>query len=1202
MLWNKLTSPKALATMDLNRLPTCHDNKFTLGGNNANSNYQKESSSFSRWQRAIHSWHGDFYQQNPLYQVNMLQDLYCQPLCWMDFGGGDGNERGEEEEDGTSSSLLIWQYNIDRDMHFNVEIDGMPVAYKGQDEFRVDTRYWGGIPLGRRQSTQLSYYGDHDDGGGVGEAGANSTSTSDNNSTVINNNDNNNNKKDSSGENDDIGSEPAEESYDYIIYNHWNIELWYHPTSLTTYQVVRAIIEPLSIRYDFDVTNATYYASETTGDMVEQVTFLDPVLESCMVGSTTHTSYLNTYDWDFQWIYSDDDNDMMEPPLNNTNRTTTEGNGQRRQNRVLFTYDVIWKPVAESAEHRWDIFLTMDNAVPLSFQLAGVILGLALNVAIYGSLIVWIFRDLSYKPIYYDTNDFMVMDNVSARHEYDAKERDSRKKAEAARAEMNLWPLSSQLFLPPRNVPWLLCAFCGTGVQLMLAGLLFVIFFRLGIINQSIGASILTPAVVLYTITSPIAGVVTGRLSIIFHAPLTRAMWTTAFTATAYPILGILVIHFVYDVFPYNLASNYSALSNGTPIIMIWLWVIVPLTLVGGYVGHWLGPLADFPMASSAQGYQELHLQVNDTDTAAELDFADENDSNTVGNVDTFLSCCWSHKSWNGKWRTVAIFLLAGIPPVLSCFVAFSYGIAGPVFVGYFSSSELISIAPFVLFVTCAAGVSALLYYRQIRSYSYAWWWPAFISGGSCGLYIFLLALSWLFFTISKGNVQARTFAAFFFWFAFLSIGTAFICGAAGIGACILLSQFLYVYTTLDETDGVSSIFGRRGDEDDVGNDGASSGVAGNFVDGSQKSMNVNAKLACVPEETEEDVFSRSTCSDFSSDERQSTDIQCEDGNQNRHEQLSIRMPPHHHRHTAISNLYVYSEEEKSYKDGDGLYDSENKVVVNEALHLIPRRLPLTARSQPQGHKGGQRVENGRSHQDSCDPVVGSVSNASYESNRGCPLDDQSVETGSGFLVFDDDEDHEETEIQSNGVFNVSKECHEGKITTSSRTSSSIRQAALAPVVPKRDPLPPTSQSTIKRHDLITGRSGSQSNLDPYNSTPLEDEELFLPPRLPPTPKGFDDSSGPSHYVPRNQSFNCYDSSEISNSNSEPDEMEASHAEWVHSWLASARRSSESRENNRWMLTGRPSTDVSLHENYLPRRRDDQGGLEERVLSSASSF
>eukprot|EP00977_Amphora_coffeiformis_P027835 scaffold34647_cov182-Amphora_coffeaeformis.AAC.5 len=650
-VYNKLTSSRTMASMDLSLLETCGSKLVE-----STAKYDAQG----RWSQAIQALHGDVYRSGPLYEIRALEDAYCEQLCVLDLDG---------------PVQYMWQDAVRDGYHYNTEIDGMPVASRSEDDFTITTRYWGGSPLGRTGANQ--------DGRTMQFDGT---------------------------EEDDV-----------YVYNHWNIEMVYEQIDADHIQVIRTTVQPYSIRHQFR-------------DDALGVNIFNPI-GSCVENADNpdHTDYTMVAD---------------RPP-------------QKAAGKVLFTYDVIWREYEgdskKPAKKRWNVFLTLDGAIPLRYQMASIVFSVLVNVAIWGTLVVWVLRDLSYRP------------------HYEASDETDGGLTEKEKAEVALWPLSERVFVPPRRAPNLLAVFMGVGTHLLLTSILFLIFFRLGIVNQSLGARMITPVVIMAVVTTPAAGYVTARLCRMFGSPWQMSLFMSFLTAILYPLTGIISVGFCYDVFPGPLAPSYQVLNKSLPIIFVWIWIMIPLTVGGGWFGHRAGSLQAFPITTN--------LDIADLEICIE----DEVPS------DTWIG--FGYRCWKAV-RTPFLFILGGVLPVLCGFAAFSYGVAGPIFLGYYTSTKLATLAPYFLFLLCSAGVAVLMQYRQLRIQQHAWWWAAFVTGSSSGLHIWLLALSWLFFNTASEEVSAGTFATHLFWFAYIGFGVAILCGSVAVAACLLFHIIMYRLVT----------------------------------------------------------------------------------------------------------------------------------------------------------------------------------------------------------------------------------------------------------------------------------------------------------------------------------------------------------------------------------------------------------------------
>jgi transmembrane 9 superfamily protein 2/4 len=537
----------------------------------------------------------------------------------------------------------------------------------------------------------------------------------------------------------DTDTTTATSTANTFVHNHLNFQIMYYPVNTDKgerFRIHRTSIEPFSVQHTIDYGTSTIPAT------------LENPIPSCQINANVDPQQQQQQHTSYDMLMQ-----VQAPP-------------QPTAGKVLFTYDVIWilYTSTPSADARWDVFLSMDDSTPAIVLWMGLLIGVLINGILVGALWTWIMRDLSYKPL-------IQMDQMEPNT--DGNQEEEGYSPEAAQ-EIQLWPLSSRVFFSPAHAPGVLAVLCGTGAHLATAASMFLFFFQFGIFNQSMGANILTPCVILYTLASFPGGYMTGRLLCIFHWNLKDVCKACFLVATVYPLVGLVTMHIVYDVLPSgSTAPNYNVLSNSILLIAVWLGAVLPITLLGGVLGHRGGDLKNFPVTQGAGGYQDFALQL-----------ADENMQDTATKSMMLMSCY-------RKCRIPMLLLVGGILPVICCFIEYSYAVAGPIYRNYYSEYKF-GLASFILFNTCAGLVSMLLYYGQLRVNNYGWWWSSFCTGASAGLYIWILALSWLCFNVAVADVDASSFCIYFLWFAFLSLGVSCVTGLVGVAACVALNRILY--------------------------------------------------------------------------------------------------------------------------------------------------------------------------------------------------------------------------------------------------------------------------------------------------------------------------------------------------------------------------------------------------------------------------
>jgi transmembrane 9 superfamily member 2/4 len=159
-----------------------------------------------------------------------------------------------------------------------------------------------------------------------------------------------------------IGFIPINSTKAYIN-NHVNIEIMYHPveTELGKYRVVRFTVEPFSIKHKYE----PIVSLDVLDDEAKIANIKNPI-ESCQPDSEVHTTYEMTKD------------------------KPQEASGQ-----VLFTYDVIWiKNLTLKWASRWDIYLTMDDAIPAKVHWLSIANSLVIVFVLSAMIVAILVRNL----------------------------------------------------------------------------------------------------------------------------------------------------------------------------------------------------------------------------------------------------------------------------------------------------------------------------------------------------------------------------------------------------------------------------------------------------------------------------------------------------------------------------------------------------------------------------------------------------------------------------------------------------------------------------------------------------------------------------------------------------------------------------------------------------------------------------------------
>lgn len=260
---NKLTSLQSLFPLSPYHVPLCRP---TTGVKGTRQNLGQHLT-------------GDEIRSSP-YQLVFGHDVQCQHLCVAHLGH-------EDDMDQSDNHMVS---AIRQGHHQNWLLDGLPAAFRSENDEYILTQYAGGFPLG--------FVDKHD-----GEA---------------------------------------------YVYNHINLEIEYHPVHANDgddeelqaidqheqYRIVRFTVQPFSVRHKFRDWKDDEVMDESHDEENQQLVHMTHPIPSCQPHAAAHT------------LYGDIHSAQPQP---------AEG-------KVLFTYDVIWKPNMQVHwGDRWEIYLSADG-------------------------------------------------------------------------------------------------------------------------------------------------------------------------------------------------------------------------------------------------------------------------------------------------------------------------------------------------------------------------------------------------------------------------------------------------------------------------------------------------------------------------------------------------------------------------------------------------------------------------------------------------------------------------------------------------------------------------------------------------------------------------------------------------------------------------------------------------------------------------
>ena len=516
---------------------------------------------------------------------------------------------GRGEQPGLTPNKVVRA--IRKNYHNNWIVDNLPAASRTEDNERVTTRYWQGFPIGFIAAENKKAY----------------------------------------------------------IHNHVNIEIMYHEAEAEPgrYRVVRFMVEPFSIKHDFEPT------METSGDIDDENLLpakakINNPIPSCKRKKATrkHTSY-----------------EMV---------TASDQEPQLASGSVLFTYDVNW--IENTKMHwstRWDIYLTMDHAIPAKVHWLSIANSLIIVVVLSAMIAAILVRNLH--------RDIARYNKVATDEE------------RAEELEEYGWKLvHADVFRPPSH-PMALAVACGTGAQLLCMSFMVICFSALGFMSPARRGHLIVTELLLFVFLGAVNGYVTARLYKTFKGK----SWQRATTAAALVFPGAAFGLFCIMNFVALLHHSTDAVPFPIMIILILLWfgISTPLVFLGAFFGFKQDAI-EFPVNTSS-----IPRQIPDQ-----------------------------------PWFMGVPFTLAigGILPFGSCFVELYYILASVWMDYYYYVFGFLFLVFLILMVTCAE-ITVLFTYFQLCSEDYHWWWRSFSNAGSTAIYVFLYSI--VYFKQLEANTRA---------------------------------------------------------------------------------------------------------------------------------------------------------------------------------------------------------------------------------------------------------------------------------------------------------------------------------------------------------------------------------------------------------------------------------------------------------------
>jgi len=469
-----------------------------------------------------------------------------------------------------------------------------------------------------------------------------------------------------------------------VLYNHVNIIIEYHEVDEDAFRIVGFYVEPLSIRHSYDGT------WDGKGEA--------PTLKSC--SQSKHVAY--------------DD-------IKASHQKVTTG-------KMVFSYGVEWRRSEVHWASRWDIYLSMNGAVPDKVHWFSIINSILIVLFLAFMVAMILLRALNLDISKY---------NRVPTDEEKAEER-----------EESGWKLvHADVFRPPQDFPMLFCVLVGTGMQLIICTFLLVLFAAIGFLSPANRGSIMIGMLLLFVLMGAFAGFTSARLYKTFKGK----QWQncTLLTALLYPGL-VFAVFFGLDILVWSYGSTGAVpFLSMLGVLALWFCISVPLVFLGAYFGYKKDAL-EFPVVTS-----NIPRQIPE-------------------------------QPWYLNPAVTCV--LGGILPFGACFVEMFFIMSSIWMDQYYYVFGFLMLVFLILVVTCAE-ITIVLCYFQLCAEDYKWWWRSFATSGSTALYVFLYSI--VYFSRLESNMFV-TYLLYFGYMAVISIGVFLVTGTVGFFSCLYFNYQIY--------------------------------------------------------------------------------------------------------------------------------------------------------------------------------------------------------------------------------------------------------------------------------------------------------------------------------------------------------------------------------------------------------------------------
>jgi hypothetical protein len=315
--------------------------------------------------------------------------------------------------------------------------------------------------------------------------------------------------------------------------------------------------------------------------------------------------------------------------------------------------------------------------------------------------------------------------------------------------------IHTDVFRPPPNL-MLFSAMVGSGAQILALSCGLLILALIGMFHYPGNRGALYVAsIVLYALTGSLAGYVSTNL----YVQLGGKRWATNAVLAA----SIFTVPFFCVFSVVNLVAIYYGSTSALPLNMVMLIIV-------------LFALVTFPL--SIIGSMRAKKQDNKFDPPCPPNVKERE----------LPEIPWYRSAFGQMF-------MAGFLPFSAIYIELHYIFASVWGHRVYTLFGILTLA-FIILLIVTAFVTLALTYFQIAYEDYRWWWRAFLSGGSTGLFVMMYAT---FYYIYRSEMSGSLQFVFFFGYMFLvSYGFFLMLGAVGYWMSSVFIRHIYETVKID--------------------------------------------------------------------------------------------------------------------------------------------------------------------------------------------------------------------------------------------------------------------------------------------------------------------------------------------------------------------------------------------------------------------